>query len=93
VLVLSIVCIAILERLKMALVRSLAKLVVKDNIKMHPATKRVLVAHLDPTPSKKGPPHALNAHPERMPILLVPLIAKIVTLIPTNRNPMLRNAF
>jgi hypothetical protein len=37
--------------------------------------------------------HALNAHPARMPILLVPRLAKIVTLIPTNRNPMRRNAF
>ena len=35
----------------------------------------------------------LNVHPERMPILLVPRLAKIVTLIPTNRNPMRLNAF
>jgi hypothetical protein len=35
----------------------------------------------------------LNAHPERMPTLLVPKLVKIVTVIPTNRNPMLRNVF
>ena len=36
--------------------------------------------------------HALNAHPERMPTLSVPKLAKLVALIPTNPNPMLRNA-
>ena len=35
----------------------------------------------------------LNVHPERMRLLLVPQLATIATLIPTNRNPMLRNAF
>ena len=35
----------------------------------------------------------LNAHPECMPTLLVPKFVKIVTVIPTNPNPMLRNAF
>ena len=37
--------------------------------------------------------HALNAHLERMLNLLVPSRVKIVTLVPTNRNPILRNAF
>ena len=35
----------------------------------------------------------LNVHPGRMRLLLVPRLAKIVTLIPTNRNPMQRHAF
>jgi hypothetical protein len=35
----------------------------------------------------------LNVHQEPMPILLVPYLAKNVTLSPTNSNPMLRNAF
>jgi hypothetical protein len=51
------------------------------------------LARPDPTPPTKDPLHALNAHPERMPILLVPYLAKNVTLSPTNSNPMLRNAF
>ena len=51
------------------------------------------LAHPDSTPPNQDPLRALNAHPERMPILLVPKPAKIVILIPTNRNPMLRNAF
>jgi hypothetical protein len=42
--VLSIVWIAILERLKMALVRTVVKHVVKDNTKMSLATKLVWVA-------------------------------------------------
>ena len=36
---------------------------------------------------------ALNVHPECMPTLSVPQLAKIVTTMHTNRNPMLRNAF
>ena len=52
-----------------------------------------LLARPDPTPPTKDPLHALNAHPERMPTLLVPKLVKIVTVIPTNPNPMLRNAF
>ena len=51
------------------------------------------LAYLDPMPPTKDPLPALNAHPERMPILLVPYLAKTVTMIPTNTNPMLRNAF
>ena len=35
----------------------------------------------------------LNAHQARMRLFLVPKLAKIVTVIPTNLNPMLRNAF
>jgi len=51
------------------------------------------LAFLDPTPPKKDPLHALNVHPERMPILSVLYLAKIVTTMHTNPNPMLRNAF
>ena len=51
------------------------------------------LAHPDPTPPNQDPLRALTAHPERMLILFVPKIAKIVPKIPTNRNPMLRNAF
>ena len=56
-----------------------------------PQTKPL--ARPDPTPPTKDPLHALNAHPERMPTLLVLYLAKIVNVIPTNPNPMLRNAF
>ena len=35
----------------------------------------------------------LNAHLARMPILLVPLLAKSVVTMHTNRAPMLRNVF
>ena len=51
------------------------------------------LAHLDSTPPTKGPFCALNAHPGRMPILSVPYLAKIVTTMHTNQNPMLRDAF
>ena len=51
------------------------------------------LAHPDPTPPTKDPLRALNAHPARMPTLLVPHLAKVVTVIPTNRNSMLQNAF
>ena len=51
------------------------------------------LAHPDSTPPNQDPLRALNAHPERMPILLVPKPAKIVILIPTNRNPMLLVVF
>ena len=47
----------------------------------------------DLTPPTKDLLNALNAHPERMPTLSVPKPAKIAILIPTNRNPMRRNAF
>ena len=46
-----------------------------------------------PMPLTKDPLHALNAHPARVPTLLVTKIAKIVTTIHTNRNSMLQNAF
>ena len=39
-----LVCRAFLERMKMILVRTLVKLVVKDNINMHPATKLAWIA-------------------------------------------------
>ena len=52
-----------------------------------------LLALPDSTPPNQDPLRALNAHPERMPILLVPEPAKIVILIPTNRNLMLQLAF
>jgi hypothetical protein len=51
------------------------------------------LAYPDPTPPKQDPLHALNAHLECMPTLLVPYLVKIVTLIPINRNPMLRNVY
>ena len=51
------------------------------------------LAHLDPTPPIQDPLHALNVHPDRMPTLLAPYFAKIVTTMPTNPNPMPRNAF
>ena len=51
------------------------------------------LAHPDSTPPNQDPLRALNAHPERMPILFVPKFAMLVPKIPTNRNPMLRIAF
>jgi hypothetical protein len=51
------------------------------------------LAFLGPTPTKKDPLRALNVHQARMQHCLVPYLAKIATLIPTNPNPMLRNAF
>jgi hypothetical protein len=60
-------------------------------VKVRPPIKQL--AHPDPTPPTKDPLPALNAHLARMPTLLVPQRAKCVILIPTKRNPMLRNAF
>jgi len=51
------------------------------------------LARPDSTPPKKDPLHASNAHLERMPTRLVPLIVKNVIPMHTNRNPMRRNAF
>ena len=51
------------------------------------------LAYPDPTPPKKDPLRALNVHPGRMPILLVPKFARSVTMMHTNRNLMLRNVF
>ena len=56
-----------------------------------PQTKLLVI--LGRTQPDQNQSHVLNAHPARMPILLVPKFAKIVILIPTKRNPMLRNAF
>jgi hypothetical protein len=56
---------------------------VKPQIKL-----RVLLVRMQPDQNQF---RVLNALPERMPTLLVPYLAKIVALIPTNGNPMLRN--
>ena len=56
-----------------------------------PQTKPL--AHPAPTPPTKDPLHALNARPVPIPTRLVPFRVKIVTLVPTNRNPMLRIVF
>ena len=50
------------------------------------------LVHPDLTPPTKDPLRVLNAHLVRMLPLLVPEFAKLVTMIPTNPNPMLRNA-
>jgi len=50
-------------------------------------------AHLDPTRQKQDPLHASNVHLEHMPTRWAPLIVKTAVVIPTNRHPMLRNAF
>ena len=60
-------------------------------VKVKQQTKQL--AHLDPTPPTKDPLFASNAHPVPMPTRLVPCRVKIVTLLPTNPNPMRRNAF
>jgi hypothetical protein len=60
-------------------------------VKVTPPIKPL--ANRDPTPPTKDPLDALNVHPVRMPTRLVPYLVKIVTLIPTNPNPMLQNAF
>ena len=56
-----------------------------------PPTKRlVILGRMQPVPNQF---RVLNAHLVRMLPLLVPEFAKLVTMIPTNPNPMLRNAF
>ena len=55
-----------------------------------PIKLRVLLVRMQPYQSQF---RVLNAHPESMPTLLLPHLAKIVAVIPTNRNPMLQNAF
>ena len=56
-----------------------------------PQTKRLVVlGRMQPVQNQF---RVLNVHPARTRPLLVPRLAKIVILIPTNRNPMLRNAF
>jgi hypothetical protein len=52
-----------------------------------------MIVLLDPTPPTKDPLHALNAHPVPTPTRLAPSRVKTVTRVPTNRNPILRNAF
>ena len=42
---------------------------------------------------EEDPLRALNARPVPIPTRLVPFRVKIVTLVPTNRNPMLRTVF
>ena len=42
---------------------------------------------------EEDPLRALNARPVPIPTRLVPFRVKIVTLVPTNRNPMLRDVF
>jgi hypothetical protein len=51
------------------------------------------LAHPDPMPPKKDPLHASNVHLGHMLTCLAPLIVKSAMVIPTNQNPMLRNAF
>ena len=55
-----------------------------------PTRPRVILGHIQPAQNQF---RVLNAHPERMPILLVPQLAKSVKTMHTNPNPMLRNAF
>ena len=50
------------------------------------------LAYLGLTPPKQDPLPVLNVRPEGMRLLLVPQLATIATLIPTNRNPMRRHA-
>jgi hypothetical protein len=52
-----------------------------------------LNVYQDPMLQEKGQFYVLNAHPERMPTLSVPKLAKIVKTMHTNQNPMLRYAF
>ena len=59
--------------------------------KVKPPTKPLVI--LGRTRPVRNQSRVLNAHPERMPTLLVPQLAKIVKTMHTNQNPMLRNAF
>ena len=70
-----------------------AKRVVQESFKVPPGIQLVVFAKQDDTQQVRDQLHALIVHPERMPILLVPLIAKIVTTMHTSPTPMLRNAF
>ena len=51
------------------------------------------LANPDSTPPKKGQLHVSNAHLEHTPTRLAQLLVRCVTLIRTNPNPMLQNAF
>ena len=55
-----------------------------------PTKRLVILGRMQPVQNQF---HVLNVHPARTRPLLVPRLAKIVTTIPTNRNPMLRYAF
>ena len=55
-----------------------------------PIKPLVILGRMQPVPNQF---RVSNVRPERMPPLLVPQLAKIVTTIPTNRNPMRQNAF
>ena len=52
-----------------------------------------LLVFLGRTPPKQDRLYALNVHPAHLPTQLAPLIVKTAMMIPTSRNPMLRNAF
>ena len=57
---------------------------------VNPPTKPlVILGRMQPVQNQF---HVLNVHPGRMRLLLVPRLAMIVTLIPTNRNLMRRHA-
>ena len=60
-------------------------------VKVEPPIKPLVYPGL--TPPKQDPLPVLNAHPEHMPILMVPRHVRIVTTIPTNRHLMRRHAF
>ena len=55
-----------------------------------PTKRLVILGRMQPVQNQF---RVLNVHPERMRLLLVPQLATIATLIPTNRNPMRRSAF
>ena len=58
---------------------------------VNPPTKRlVILGRMQPVQNQF---RVLNAHPACTRPLLVPQLAKIATLIPTNPTPMLRHAF
>jgi hypothetical protein len=52
-----------------------------------------LLVILGRTPRKQDRLYALNVHPAHLPTQLAPFIVKTAMMIPTSRNPMLRNAF
>ena len=59
--------------------------------KVKPQTKLlVILGRMQPVQNQY---RVLNVHRALLQHCLVPQLAKIVTVIPTNRNPMLRNAF
>jgi hypothetical protein len=56
-----------------------------------PPTKRLVI--LDRMQPVQNQYRVLNVHRALLQHCLVPQLAKIVTMVPTNPNPMLRNAF